>query len=170
MAAHLSTDERGSAMTDDARGAGDEQQRNLEVARRFVDGFLVGQDLAVFDELVDDDVVVHSGVHPLGPMVGKQAFLEGMGALGAFTFTGFALEDILAVQDRVVVRYRAQAEHTGDQLGVPATGKRITMWEIRLMRLRDGRIVEDFVADINYDWPWLVAPAYPDGIGRTGQP
>lgn len=42
------------------------------------------------------------------------------------------------------------------------------MWEIRLMRLRNGRIVEDFVADINYDWPWLVAPAYPDGVGRTG--
>ena len=31
-----------------------------------------------------------------------------------------------------------------------------------------GRLVEDFVADINYDWPWLVAPAHPDGIGRTG--
>jgi hypothetical protein len=25
----------------------------------------------------------------------------------------------------------------------------------------------DYVADINYDWPWLVAPAYPDGVGRT---
>ena len=72
------------------------------------------------------------------------------------------LEDLLAVEDRVVARYRARADHTGDQLGVPATGRRITMWELRLMRFRDGRLVEDFVADVNYDWPWLVAPAYRD--------
>lgn len=146
-----------------------EEARNLAVAQRFVDEVLVGQDMAALDELVDDDVVVNSGMSPLAPMVGKQAFVQGLGSLAAFTFTGFTLEDILATGDRVVVRYRAQALHTGDQLGVPATGKDVTMWEIRLMRLRDGRIVEDFVADINYDWPWLVAPAYPDGIGRTGR-
>ena len=101
-------------------------------------------------------------------MRGKAEFLSGLGALGAFTFEDFALEDLLAVEDRVIARYRAHATHTGDQLGVPATGKRITMWELRLMRWREGRLVEDFVADINYDWPWLVAPAHPDGVGRTG--
>lgn len=145
-----------------------EQQRNAAIARRFVERVLARGDMAVFDEVVDDDIVVNSGISPFAPMVGKEAFWSGLGALAAFSNGELAIEDLLAVEDRVVVRYRAHGDHTGDQLGVPPTGKRITMWEIRLMRLRDGRIVEDFVADINYDWPWLIAPAYPDGIGKTG--
>lgn len=143
-------------------------ETNAEIARRFVEEVLAKGNMAVFEELVADEIVVHSGIRPFGPMVGKAAFREGLGALAAFSNGSMTIEDVLAVDDRVVVRYRAVADHTGDQLGVPATGKRIMMWEIRLMRLRDGQIVEDFVADINYDWPWLVAPAYPDGIGRTG--
>lgn len=146
----------------------DDPQDNLERARRFIEQGLGAGDATVLQELVDDDVVVHSGISPYAPMRGKAAFLEGLGALGAFSFESFALEDLLAVEDRVVARYRAHAAHTGDQLGVPATGKRVTMWELRLMRWRDGRLVEDFVADINYDWPWLIAPAHPDGVGRTG--
>jgi hypothetical protein len=144
------------------------EETNLGLARRFVAEVLGAQDAAAFAELVADDVVVNSGISPLAPMVGRDAFGAGLGSLAAFTFVDFALEDLLAVEDRVVARYRAHADHTGDQLGVPATGKRVTMWEIRLMRWRAGRLVEDFVADINYDWPWLVAPAYPDGVGRTG--
>ncbi len=143
---------------------------NLVRARRFVTEVLAGQDAQAFTDLVDPDVVVDSGISPLAPMVGRDAFGAGLATLAAFTFVDFVLEDLLAVEDRVVVRYRARADHTGDQLGVPATGKRVTMWELRLTRWRAGRLVEDFVADINYDWPWLVAPAYPDGIGRTGLP
>ena len=141
---------------------------NLALGRRFITEVLGAQDQAAFTELVDEDVVVHSGIRPMAPMLGRDAFAAGLGSLAAFTFADFTVEDLLAVEDRVIARYRAHAEHTGDQLGVPATGKRITMWEIRLMRWRAGRLVEDYVADINYDWPWLVAPAYPDGVGHTG--
>lgn len=144
------------------------ERDNLAVARRFVAEVLGAQDQRAFTELVDPDVVVNSGMQPLAPMIGRDAFAEGLGTLAAFTFVDFTVEDMLPVEDRVLVRYRAHADHTGDQLGVPATGKRVTMWELRLTRWRAGRLVEDFVADINYDWPWLVAPAYPDGVGRTG--
>ena len=145
-----------------------ETQDNLSRARRLIEQGLGAGDAAVLHELVADDVVVNSGISPFAAMRGKQQFLEGLGTLAAFTFEDFVLEDLLAVEYRVVARYRARAIHSGDQLGVPATGKRITMWELRLMRWRDGQLVEDFVADINYDWPWLIAPAHPDGVGRTG--
>lgn len=141
----------------------------LALGQRFLQEVLGAQDPAAFDELVADDVVVHSGISPLEPMIGKEAFRAGLAKLAAFTFKSFAVEDLLAVDDRVVARYRAHAQHTGDELGVPASGKAVTMWEIRLQRWDQGQLVEDFVADINYDWPWLVAPAYPDGVGRTGR-
>lgn len=149
--------------------ANSETDRNLQLAQRFMTEVLGQGNMDAFDELVAEDVVVNSGISPLEPMVGKEAFRAGLAKLAAFEFEDFSLEDLLATEDRVIARYRAHATHTGDQLGVPATGKRVTMWEIRLMRWTDGLLVEDFVADINYDWPWLVAPAYPDGIGRTGR-
>ncbi len=136
--------------------------RNAEIARTFVERVLARGDLAVFDQLVADDIVVNSGISPLAPMIGKAAFGAGLGALAAFSEGELHLEDVIPAGDRVTVRYTAFARHTGDQLGVPATGKRIKMWEIRLMRIAAGKIVEDFVADVNYDWPWLVAPRYRD--------
>ncbi len=144
------------------------QQRNATLARRFIEEVLAGGNMQSFDELVAEDVVVNSGLSPFAPMIGKEAFRQGLHTLGAFSNGDMTIEDVLAVQDRVIARYRAHADHTGDQLGVPPTGKRITMWEIRLMRWKNGQLIEDFVADINYDWPWLLAPAHPDGVGKTG--
>lgn len=149
----------------DLRG---EESTNLAVVSRFLSEVLGKGDMSVLDEVTHPEIVVHSGISPLAPIRGRAEFRAALGSLAAFTFLDFTVEDLFGVGDRVVVRYRAHADHTGDQLGVAATGRRVTMWEIRLMRLCDGLIVEDFVADINYDWPWLVAPAYPDGVGRTG--
>lgn len=149
--------------------AGSEPDHNRELARRFVNEALAGGNHATFEELVHPDVVVHSGIEPLQAIRGRDAYWAALGKLAAFTFVDFALQDLLAVEDRVIVRFHAHADHTGDQLGVPASGKRIVMWEVHLMRWKDGRLVEDLVADINYDWPWLVAPAYPGGIGKTGR-
>ncbi len=69
-------------------------------------------DQAAFAELVDENVVVNSGISPLAPVTGRQAFAQGLSSLAAFTFVDLTLEDLLAVEDRVVARYRAHADHT----------------------------------------------------------
>lgn len=143
---------------------------NRAAAARFFSEALGKGDEAAFRALVHPDVVVSSGLEPLATIRGRDAYWKALGKLSAFTIETFAIEDLLAVDDRVIARFRARATHTGDALGVPATGKAIVMWEIHLMRWRDGLLVENFASDINYDWPWLVAPAYPDGLGATGIP
>ncbi len=142
---------------------------NRERALEFVQKALGQHDETVFRSLVSPDVVVHSGLEPMHAIVGIDAYWTALGKLAAFTFEDFLLEDMLAVEDRTIARFRAHARHTGDQLGVKATGARILMWEIHLMRWADGKLIENVVADVNYDWPWLVASAYPDGIGKTGE-
>lgn len=141
---------------------------NRALALRFVNEALAMGKQDVFEALVHPDVVAWSGLEPLGPIRGRDAYWAALGKLQAFTFVGFELQDLLAVEDRVIARFNARADHTGPQLGVAATGKRIVMWEVHMMRWRDGQLVENFVSDINYDWPWLIAPAYPDGVGKTG--
>jgi predicted ester cyclase len=142
---------------------------NHALATRFISEALAAGNQATFRELVHPDVVVHSGLEPTRAIRGIDDYWRALGRLAAFSFEDFELQDLLAVEDRTIARFRAHARHTGDQLGVPATGTRILMWEIHLMRWRDGKLIENVVADVNYDWPWLIAPAYPGMIGKTGE-
>ena len=54
----------------------------------------------------------------------------------------------LEEDDLIVTRWVATMTHQGDQLGVPATGRRVTLTGVTIVRLRDGKIVE---AWNNYD-------------------
>lgn len=139
-----------------------------ELTLRFVNDALASGNEATFRELVDPNVIAYSGLEPTKAIRGVDAYWTALGKLQALTFVDFDLQDLLTLEDRAIVRFCGRADHTGDQLGVPATNKRIVMWETHLMRWRDGKLVENFVSDINYDWPWLIAPAYPDGVGNTG--
>jgi predicted SnoaL-like aldol condensation-catalyzing enzyme len=44
--------------------------------------------------------------------------------------------------DRVAVRLTSSATHTGEFMGIPASGKHYEMGEIHIFRLRDGRVSE----------------------------
>lgn len=145
------------------------QATNLALARRFVGEALAQGNQETFKALVHPDVVVHSGLEPTHAIRGIDAYGRALGKLAAFRFLDFQIQDQVSFEDRTLTRFRAHADHVGDALGVPATGKRILMWEVHLMRWRDGQLVENVVSDVNYDWPWLVASAYPDGIGHTGE-
>jgi predicted ester cyclase len=52
------------------------------------------------------------------------------------------IEDLIAEQDRVAVRYTARATHAGELFGVPPSGRTVTMTGIEIYRLADGRIAE----------------------------
>jgi predicted ester cyclase len=44
--------------------------------------------------------------------------------------------------DRVAVRLTASATQVGEFMGMPGNGKRYTIGEIHIFRVRDGQIVE----------------------------
>jgi steroid delta-isomerase-like uncharacterized protein len=52
------------------------------------------------------------------------------------------LEDLVAEGDRVVFRITLHGTHTGTLMGVPPTGRQVTISAIDIARLADGKIVE----------------------------
>jgi predicted ester cyclase len=53
------------------------------------------------------------------------------------------IEAVVETQDAVVVRQLVEATHVADFLGLPATGRRVS-WEVVIMvRVKDGRVVEN---------------------------
>lgn len=138
-------------------------ERHKELARRFVERALGMGDTAAFDEIVAEDVVVHSGLKPTGPIRGKEEYRRQLAeTLGRVFSDGvMTIDDVAATTDgRVVVRFTAAATHTGALWGIAPTGRRITMKEIHFMRFRDGELVENWVGGLNpLEFEMLFAPA-----------
>ena len=62
--------------------------------------------------------------------------------LAAFSNFEVTIEDAFAAGDKVAARWVSRGIHTGDGLGVPATGKEIVVRGISMATIRDGKIVD----------------------------
>jgi predicted ester cyclase len=52
------------------------------------------------------------------------------------------IEDMIAEEDQVAARIRMTGTHTGEFMGIPPTGKRISFTGMYLVRITSGKIVE----------------------------
>ena len=117
-----------------------ELERNKQVARQVIDRIFVHQEDAAIDELVSDKFVAHT----FGPMApGREGLREGMRRAGAgVSDAEFTIHDLIAEGDRVAARLTTSARHTGPFMGIEPSGKRYSIDEIHIFRLRDGMLVE----------------------------
>jgi predicted ester cyclase len=117
-------------------------EANKELVRRFMQAIDTG-DPAILDQYVAEDYVDHNPPpHPDLPkgLPGSRRAFE----LGLIGFSEFhhEIEDQIAEGDKVVSVIRGWGKHTGEFLGVPASGREVTMYGISIHRIQDGKIVE----------------------------
>ena len=62
----------------------------------------------------------------------------------AFPDAQVTLEDIFAEGDRVAYRLTIRGTHTGEFLGVPASGRKVAVSLIAIVRVADGQLVEEW--------------------------
>jgi len=91
-------------------------------------------------ELVAPDYTAKIGSNP--PMD-----REGHSAFGVAFYAGFpdiyhTIDDIVAEDDRAAVRFTLRGTHTGNFMGIPATGKRIEVSAVAFQRIADGKVVD----------------------------
>ncbi len=76
---------------------------------------------------------------------GREAIREMIaGYHAAFSDMKVKVHDIIASDDRTVVRVTVTGTHTGEFAGMPATGKTIAFDGITISRWKDGEIVEEW--------------------------
>ena len=63
----------------------------------------------------------------------------------AFPSYQLIAEDMIAEGDKVVVRSTFRGTHKGDLMGIPPTGKQVTMPLILIYRIADDKIVEHWM-------------------------
>ena len=94
-------------------------------------------------ELFATDGVATGQAGPTTQLHGPAEFVGFVERLrGAFPDIKVTIEDLIAAGDRVALRWSATMTHTGDTLGMPATGRTVRSTGITIARFADGKIVE----------------------------
>jgi predicted ester cyclase len=129
-----------------------------DLVRRFYEEFDCGA-LARFDSIADDFEATVFGSTKLdwpGFVSFGRSFLE------AFADGRHVFDRVVVEGDTVATIGRYEGTHTGDLMGVAATGRRVSMAVMHLDRVEHGRIVEHRgIGDINGMWQQLgVAPPH----------
>ena len=122
-------------------------EERVEVARDYVRVVFNGHQPDRARDYCTEDVLWH------GNSLGEVSGLEDLTALltaflGALPDLVAEEQDVIASDDLVVVRLIVAATHTGDLLGIPATGRRVQWNAIDIYRVTDdGKISEEWAAD-----------------------
>ena len=106
------------------------------------------RNLHIVDELVAVDYIDHNPPIPdLAP--GREGVKQANALLlTAFPDASHTIEDQIAEGDKVVTRWTATGTNQGTLMGIPPSGKRVTITGISITRIANGKAVEDWV---NFD-------------------
>ena len=116
---------------------------NKALVRRWFDEVWNKGQEATIDKLFAENGVAYglgdTDVEIRGPAQFKPFFRN---MRGAFPDLQITIEDIVAEADKVMVRVLLQGTHRGANLGPPATGRRVRVAGIVLVRISNDQIVE----------------------------
>jgi steroid delta-isomerase-like uncharacterized protein len=109
--------------------------------RALFDRVLNQNDLGQLDDLIADDYLDHDPVP--GQLPGAEGIKNKLkGLREAYPDIRFILEDLVAEGDIVAARYHWEATHAGQFVGIPATGKKVSVKGMDFYRFSGGRIIE----------------------------
>ncbi len=91
-----------------------------------------------------EDVTLHGYAEGLEGLDGVRRFHEELWL--AFPDLELRLADVVIEDDRAALRYELRGTHRRTYLGVPSGGRPIAVQGMLLLRLADGRIVEEWHA------------------------
>ena len=116
---------------------------NTQLVDTFIQDLFSKGDLDAVDRYLDPEFVNHDLPFPGAPSGREGMRLAAAAFRHALPDWHSELEQMLTEDDIVVERFTASGTHSGGPLlGVPATGKTITLAGINIFRLAGGRIVE----------------------------
>jgi predicted ester cyclase len=118
---------------------------NKALVRRLYESLNKGKaaHMAVVDELCATEGAYHTGTGREFRSLAdcKQQVGE---LFDAFPDLHITIDDMIGEGDKIVTRWTVTGTHTGKLHGITATNKKITLWEISIDRIVDGKFVEEW--------------------------
>jgi len=128
-------------------------EENKAVIHRLIDEVWNRRAFDAADELFAPEAIIYESGVAL-PGVGPAVIKEAMGAIfAAYPDIRIAVDDMIAAEDKVVVRWSSVGAHQGGMQGVSPTNRKVAANGIVIYRLADGKVVEEWM---NTDQPGML--------------
>jgi predicted ester cyclase len=124
-------------------------EQNKAIVSRFYGELWNKRNFIIADEIISPDCMTHqlqSGAVSVGVPRDAEAVKRHVSEwLSGFPDLHFAVEQMVAEEDRVVSQSVMRGTHTGSWLGIAPTNKEVTIRLMVTQRIANGKIVEDWV-------------------------
>ncbi|MBD2240314.1 ester cyclase [Aulosira sp. FACHB-113] len=137
----------------------------MAIALRFMNEGIAKADLQVFDETIDPNIQVTTGLSPTAPIQGLDSYKQIFANFAdAWPVKHFVIDDIFGVDEKVVVLFTATAIFKKDYYGVKATNQIVPLQEVHILTFRNDKIVENIVSATNFPFEYIMYPALKDAV------
>jgi len=117
---------------------------NKGLLRRFYKEVYVDWNMALADQVLSPRFISHDW--PPGGSTGPRAFRDYYSAIrAAVPDARYEVDDLIAEDDKVVVRWRLLGTHQGNFQGIAPTGRAIVLKGIAIYRVENGLLMERWV-------------------------
>ncbi|MBC7881959.1 MAG: ester cyclase [Anaerolineae bacterium] len=136
-----------------------------EIAHTFISEGIAKADMAIFDALLAEDIVVETGLSPAGPILGREAYKSIFSSFAdAWPVHHFEIHSEVTEGNFVVIQFTALTRFTKDYYGVKATQQFVPLREIHQLEVIGERIIHNTVAGVNFPFEYIMYPVLKDAV------
>lgn len=115
---------------------------NRNVIENFI-RFINTGDIQLGQSVISPDVIFYAPTSP-EPMHGFEGYISVLEMMrGAMPDVSWKAEEIIAEDNKIMVRFLMTGTHTNPFMGIAATGKRVEVTAMNIYEFNDGKIVRE---------------------------
>jgi steroid delta-isomerase-like uncharacterized protein len=115
-------------------------EQNKAIIRRYIEEIWSSGNMETADEIVDEAFVFRGPIRELEGSEALKQFVAGIHT--AIPDIHFTIEDSVAEGEKVAFRWTMTGTHTGELMGIGATGRRFAVSGTTIARLSGGKMAE----------------------------
>ncbi len=118
------------------------EEQNKEIVNRMWEAWEKG-DFEAFKDALAPDYVYYFPSRSTKSISREESIEFGKMLHNAFPDFTFSIEELFAVEDIVISRFILRGTHEGEYMGIPRTGNKFESSGISIIRIENGKIVEE---------------------------
>ena len=135
-------DKEAMAELEEFKAQAEVEEQNKDMVKRYVDELNKGNS-AVFEELCAPEYAFYNPSDTPEPMSREETMEFHEMIHTAFPDVNWDVKELSATGDRVIIWNVVTGTHEGEFMGIPATGNKIDVSSILMLRIQNGKIIEE---------------------------
>jgi steroid delta-isomerase-like uncharacterized protein len=135
-------DKEATAELEAMKAQAEVEEQNKEIVKRVFEEMNKGN-IEIINELYAPDYSYYSPSNNPEPMSREETIEFLKMVFKAFPDVNWSIEDLIAKDDRIVIRFIVTGTHQEEFQGIPATGNKMEVGSILIWSTKNGKIVEE---------------------------